>query len=514
MSMTNENCDVSIQSSSSTLSQRVKALEEAGMHDHLVKKRIPSYAAAAAAVGSELQKLSANSNLYVGNSGLTKIYQNPSNFGELDTSFTSTKLVKESPSSVIIFDTPSKFYRSNIPSNEREKLDTNKPSKLNRIYKSNSSECLGSNNKTEPTQNCIMNSRHSSSSNSTITNDHTPVSVMENELANRIKTLKKVSCTASASSRSSSSVSNRVAGADDSLNLNIKPLNDNLVVISSSSPISPIYSPNQNTTSFSKKTAQLIAESLQRHSNSINNNNLNYVPDENVHIPISIPLLLNGNNTKNEDHPRSSLYEPQDIEEIENDAFNGNLDDEDSKRSSISTSSPITNNNYSTAKQRSIIAIDGKRSHQTDDINSARFDSKSSSVSSTVKQTNNALSSNLSSSSNDLLVTTTPFKAPSYEQLNSSHDVLFRNNSNNNNRNLLNNHQQMKSSTVSTPIHNKRNSSLYDDYINSNNNHNQNISNPVISLNNNNQTSFKSNTDSSYNNNSNNSRSQLVSTFS
>lgn len=439
----NEHADVSITSNaSSTLSQRVKALEEAGMHDRLVKKRIPSYAVAAAAIGNELQQLNVN-NLYSGNTGLTKIYQNPSNFNtiklndSMNSSFNSTVINKINP----LNDENDKSYRSSIASNERGKIDLTNTFKLNRIYKSNSSESIDLNNKSSTA------SKRSSTSNSTITNDRT---IVENDLVDKIKNLKKVSTN---TSRSSSSIS--AVPVDEPLTL--KPTD--MYSVSASSPISPHYSPN-NLTSFSKKTAQLIADSLRRSN------------DDNLHIPISIPLVnskISGTNIY------SSQYEPTDIDSIENDV--------ESKRSSMC--SPIETRN------RTIISIDSKKIQQIDDQNSRRSSQMSSS-------TKNALSSHLSTSSNDLLVTTTPFKAPSYEQLNTSHDFSFRNN----NKSIFSN-QQLKSSIISTPSNSSNNSnlisnkntSLNDDYINSN-------SNP-------NNTANKTD-----NNNNSNSRSQLVSIFS
>jgi len=479
LALNNENADVSIVSStSSTLSQRVKALEEAGMHDRLIKKRIPSYALAAATIGNELQQLNINTNLYTGNNGsLTKIYQNPSNFGTIKLNSNSDKIINNTNNNTNNNDNRS--YRSSIGSEEREKIEINKKFKLNRIYKSDSNENVdlinnnNNNNKTSQRSSII-----SSTSNPTFINNERAAAtspITENDLVNKIKNLKKVSPVHIEQPVTSTINSQTVY---DTINLNTKHMNDQPVALSTSSPISPLYSPNQNLTSFSKKTAQLIAQSLQRTNSN----------EENMHIPISIPLSSNKNNYFSNYHDTNVQDIENDVSDNENNDEDEEEEEEDDDQSSISVESQILSSsenmqpNKRTTTTTTIICVDSKHiDEQTSN------DSKSMFI-------NNALNNHLSTSAHDLLATTMPFKAPSYEQLNTKQEFIFINNNNNNNNKHLEPATTNSSNNNNNNNNNKRNSSLYEDYINTNSN-----------LNNNN------NTASASNNNNNNSRSQLVS---
>jgi hypothetical protein len=468
LALNNENADVSIVSStSSTLSQRVKALEEAGMHDRLIKKRIPSYALAAATIGNELQQLNINTNLYTGNNGsLTKIYQNPSNFGTIKLNSNNDKILNNNTNT-----DDNRLYRSSIGSEEREKIEINKKFKLNRIYKSDSNENVdlinNNNNSNKTSQRSSVISSTSTSNPTFINNERAAATspITENDLVNKIKNLKKVSPVHIEQPVTSTINSQTVY---DTINLNTKHMNDQPVALSTSSPISPLYSPNQNLTSFSKKTAQLIAQSLQRTNSN----------EENMHIPISIPLSSNKNNY-------FSNYHDTNVQDIENDVSENEEEEEedDDDQSSISVESQILSSSENMQPNKrttthTIICVDSKHiDEQTSN------DSKSMFI-------NNALNNHLSTSAHDLLATTMPFKAPSYEQLNTNQELIFINNNHN---------KHLEPATTNSSNNNnnkKRNSSLYEDYINTNSN-----------LNNNNTAS------TSNNNNNNNSRSQLVSIF-
>jgi len=88
----------------SSLSQRIRALESAGITDKFVKKRIPSYAAEAATIGSQISQ--SNRNFQLGNQ--TKIYQNPSNHFE-PPNFNNISI----NSSIYSNENNAKIYRSN-----------------------------------------------------------------------------------------------------------------------------------------------------------------------------------------------------------------------------------------------------------------------------------------------------------------------------------------------------------------------------------------------------------------
>ena len=448
LALNNENADVSIVSStSSTLSQRVKALEEAGMHDRLIKKRIPSYALAAATIGNELQQLNINTNLYAGNNGsLTKIYQNPSNFGTIKLNSNNDKILNNNTNN-----DDNRSYRSSIGSEEREKIEINKKFKLNRIYKSDSNENVdlinnnnnNSNNKTS--QRSSVSSTSTSTSNPTFINNERAAAtspITENDLVNKIKNLKKVSPVHIEQPVTSTINSQTVY---DTINLNTKHMNDQPVALSTSSPISPLYSPNQNLTSFSKKTAQLIAQSLQRTNSN----------EENMHIPISIPLSSNKNNYFSNYHNTNVQDIENDVSENENNNEEEEEEEDDDDQSSISVESQILSSSENMQPNKrsttTIICVDSTKHIDEQTSN----DSKSMFI-------NNALNNHLSTSAHDLLATTMPFKAPSYEQLNTNQEFIFINNNNNNNKHLE------PATTNSSNNNNKRNSSLYEDYINTN----------------------------------------------
>lgn len=438
LALNNENADVSIVSStSSTLSQRVKALEEAGMHDRLIKKRIPSYALAAATIGNELQQLNINTNLYTGNNGsLTKIYQNPSNFGTIKLNSNNDKILNTN-------NDDNRLYRSSIGSEEREKIEINKKFKLNRIYKSDSNEnvdLINNNNSNKTSQRSSVISSTSTSNPTFINNERAAATspITENDLVNKIKNLKKVSPVHIDQPVTSTINSQTVY---DTINLNTKHMNDQPVALSTSSPISPLYSPNQNLTSFSKKTAQLIAQSLQRTNSN----------EENMHIPISIPLSSNKNNY-------FSNYHDTNVQDIENDVSENEVESQ-----ILSSSENMQPNKRTTTT--TIICVDSKHiDEQTSN------DSKSMFI-------NNALNNHLSTSAHDLLATTMPFKAPSYEQLNTNQELIFVNNHNK--------HLEPATTNSSNNNNKKRNSSLYEDYINTN----SNLNNTASTSNNNNSRS-------------------------
>jgi hypothetical protein len=137
----------SAQVSPSTLSQRIRALEEAGITDTFVKKRIPPYAAAAAAVASSLHEAnyySASNNHLLPNT-LTKIYQNPQGFDLTQHSIDTRKYnsngssANHSPTSV------NKNMEGNESNNDYESQIQNvlvNQKKMSTIYRSNSDDSL------------------------------------------------------------------------------------------------------------------------------------------------------------------------------------------------------------------------------------------------------------------------------------------------------------------------------------------------------------------------------------
>lgn len=150
----------------STLSERIKALETAGIIDSFVKKRVPPYAAAAAAVGSSLQDTDSVNVSTEPNKPLTKIYRNPSTGFHAQQTASKNKLAASSSTNL-----HSSSSRESLASNEAAPggLATN-------LYRSTSVDSI-ENELPCPTS---------------TTNNELPSS-FQSELVDRIKSLRKVS---------------------------------------------------------------------------------------------------------------------------------------------------------------------------------------------------------------------------------------------------------------------------------------------------------------------------------
>ena len=491
--------------SSSTLSQRIRALEGAGITDTFIKKRIPAYAAVAAAIGSELQQ---NGHTKLAGSS-TKIYQNPSNFDSLAKApkHIDTTELNDKPSNNSFH----QIYRST----SMDSIDENASNGSVRI------EDMIKENKVTSPVNC-----------------HT---IIEELNAQKTK-LKKVSQTHLSSNNSE--FGKVVPNVGESLP---PPVNIN--------------------TSFSQATSRLIAESLKKiHSNSTNEIPISIAlsgasrssspgaasaligvfhevtsPSRHQDLTPPTPSIKTYEHSSLENHyklintsPRpyvpnhskqssidsiSCINYPVNVNALKNIAqevfeHSGKPDADDS----VSINSFINDSANFNSKKNSIINEEVVGYQSSTLYSHVRSDEpRKSSIASTVesssdmysKYTFNLLSKtntttataaallnnhSTSSSSNDLLATT-PFRAPSYEQLDST-DYLY-------NRPLTANYLK------------KNNSTAYDDYLTGqSNNNNNNLSsldtnrNSNSNINNNNN---NNDINKSTNENENNTRSHLVS---
>jgi len=138
----------SAQISPSTLSQRIRALEEAGIRDTFVKKRIPPYAAAAAAVANSLHESNyySSSNSHLIPNTLTKIYQNPQGFDVSQHSIDTRKYTTSNGSSANHSPTSDSKNVANNDSNKSYESQIQNvlvnQKKMSTIYRSNSDDSL------------------------------------------------------------------------------------------------------------------------------------------------------------------------------------------------------------------------------------------------------------------------------------------------------------------------------------------------------------------------------------
>ncbi len=212
----------------SSLSQRIRALESAGITDKFVKKRIPSYAAEAATIGSQISQ--SNRNFQLGNQ--TKIYQNPSNHFE-PPNFNNISI------------------NSSIYSNENNA----------KIYRSNSVDSIEQNSDIDTT------------------NENSDTIVREDRITSPVNYHHIISELNEAKSRL------RKVPEPPVSPLNVRRLGN---VIDTNTSQNNQQSPKLQDTSFSRATSKLLAESVKRNaSNLTSNNDLTSSMNQ---IPISIPL--------------------------------------------------------------------------------------------------------------------------------------------------------------------------------------------------------------------------------
>ena len=490
--------------SSSTLSQRIRALEGAGITDTFIKKRIPAYAAVAAAIGNELQQ---NGHPKLAGSS-TKIYQNPSNFDSL----------AKTPKHI---DTP-----------ELDDKPTN--NSFNQIYRSTSMDSIDENasNSSVRIEDMIKENKVTSP-----VNCHTIIE----ELNIQKTKLKKIS-------------QSHLSGNNSEYGKVVPNVNDALPFV------------NVNT-SFSQATSKLIAESLKKiHSTSTNEIPIsialngasrssspdaasaligvfNEVTSPSRHkdfTPATTPSIKTYEHSSLENHyklintsPRpyvpnhskqssiDSVSYPVNVNALKNIAQevfeHSNKNDADD---SVSINSFINDSANFNSKKNSIINEEVTGYQSTTLYSHLRSDEpRKSSIASTVESSSDihskytsraynllsktttaaaALNNHSTSSSNDLLATT-PFRAPSYEQLDSS-DYLY-------NKPLAANYFKKSSSTAYDDYLTGQSNNLSSSVTNRNSNSNVNINNNIN--NNNNKTNDDIN--KSTNENENNTRSHLVS---
>ena len=251
-----EETDQQQQQTSSSLSERIKALETAGIIDSFVKKRVPPYAAAAAAVGSTLQQQSQIDSHHISETKqVTKIYRNPNPIStsnqqnnHLKTSSSTNLHSSSSRESLASNEVPpgalvSTLYRSaSVDSIENElPIAANSGNHNSRRV----STIVGQNNQTQPAQRNGNNAELPSS--------------FQSELVDRIKTLRKVS---------SSKDTNIHNQGEIPISIPLEPVNR----ISISSSASP--SPAGLNGGLNKHTDSNSSSSL---SSSINNNKPNEI---------------------------------------------------------------------------------------------------------------------------------------------------------------------------------------------------------------------------------------------
>lgn len=228
----------------SSLTQRIRALESAGMSDTFIKKRIPAYAAEAATVASEISKTPRN--FQIGNS--TKIYQNPSNHFE----HTKPNAANISINSI-----------SSVHSNNSQ-TDNNK------IYRSNSVDSIeNSDNTFNENPDIIV---HEDRGIASPVNYHHIITEL-NEAKNNLKKVPEPPISPLVERRLGKVV-------------------DNTTNVDQNQPLPNVFSHNFQDTSFSKATSKLLAESLGKNSiySTTNVNNHNESSNSINQIPISIPL--------------------------------------------------------------------------------------------------------------------------------------------------------------------------------------------------------------------------------
>ncbi len=217
----------------STLSQRIKALESAGITDKFIKKRIPSYASEAAEIGGKLSHTLTSRNFEISNQ--TKIYQNPTS--KIDQQNINTIIT-----SIYSNENNAKIYRSNS---------------VNSIEQTSDNDTINENS-----DNIIREDRIKS-----------PVNIHHiiNELNDAKSRLRRVP------EPVSSLAANRLGHVLGTSNINTIEQKKQ----------EKIPSPNLET-SFSRATSKLLAESLKKNASNLTSNN-----DSNSslnQIPISIPL--------------------------------------------------------------------------------------------------------------------------------------------------------------------------------------------------------------------------------
>lgn len=429
--------------STSSLSQRIKALEEAGITDTIVKKRIPPYAAAAAAVGNILQQQQLNYQ----SPNSTKIYQNPNNHLLYQATPSNSKS-EISPGSKQVLN-GSKSPNENVNYMSTTSFLDEIKSKIKSYSRISMIDGQEANDQQPPHNSTLMHRSNSIDSieNSSNTNNNnsmgSPVDSLANELANAAKNLKHIQPQVSPIKQ-------------DDIYINVRPMGG-------LSPTSPVYPPPFD-------------------FNSINNHSNN--TDSIHHIPISIPLSsqsghespmlneetgeksrdrlrsssssasisssLNGHNQQNNHHTNEHWY-TNNTDNLSAKPLNSIRSDQSNNRNDyLSYSQNISNNN------RTIIHIDSSSlgspgesprqnnyslDHQT--IGSSRRSSSAINHNHSNNNNNNVIpsnniknsslnTSNISASSNDLL---TAFKAPSFETLNNNNNYSSINNNNNNSRN-------------------------------------------------------------------------------
>lgn len=426
--------------STSTLSQRIRALEGAGITDTFIKKRIPSYA----------QASPVNQDYHSANS--SKIYQNPSHFDSNHANYSMNSSV---------------YSGENFANN--------------RIYRSNSSDSIDTDNTFHENPDIVREDRIAS-----------PVNYHQiiDELNDAKSKLKKV------------------AHPPTSPFLNSKKMGNVIVNTNLNQSANSLPSPTMNT-SFSRATSKLLAESIRKANNSSTSMN---------QIPISIPLNSSANDSRsstpgsvNSTHDlnhsklgaessstrtlinvfnepknpdltvqnnsyRSEYYSDtasynkhtsprpyvnpigqiSSLKNIAQEVFehSNNIEDNISVRSAQSNAPSVI---YDTRKS----SIASNQFQQTFGQHRSSVDSDKQYVSQYTARNSNLLTKapNLTSSSNDLLHATS-FRAPSYENLD--------------NNDFINSNNKSYNSSYGS----KKTTSLYDEYL-KNNSYSPNVNNSV-----------------------------------
>lgn len=253
-----EETDQQQQQTSSSLSERIKALETAGIIDSFVKKRVPPYAAAAAAVGSTLQQsqIDAHSHNHISETKqVTKIYRNPN---PISTSNQQQQNHLKTSSSTNLHSSSS---RESLASNEVP------PGALvSTLYRSASVDSIenelpvAANGHSRRVSTIVAQNQTQSAQRNSNNNAELPSS-FQSELVDRIKTLRKVS------SSKDTNINNQ---GEIPISIPLEPVNR----ISISSSASP--SPAGLNGGLNKQTDSNSSSSL---SSSINNKPNEIIPN-------------------------------------------------------------------------------------------------------------------------------------------------------------------------------------------------------------------------------------------
>ena len=425
----------------STISQRIKALEEAGITDMFVKKRVPPYAAVAAAVGNVLHQENIDDpssnyyyNLKNGLAKQTKIYQNPADFRYQHSQQQNNSSNLITGLSISQTDLNQINVVNNINNISSNNHNNNSSSNVNRvsnreITRSSSSDSFDNDSSSGAQINHNQINEQNNNNDSSQSSNSDPLVL---ELINRKKNLRKTPHSTELNLNYNNS---DYVSADEQNEMTIRatqspsPLESNLhqLDINTKSPAGSDYnhipiaiqlnpnSPNYDAENKLIKQQQFSSSSnsSSASSSSVNFNN-NIQPQRN-HQVNQINTLIN-----------SKLhYTAEDQIDSVNDVI----------------TSPRSYQR--TTNQRTLINI------ETNTISSKQQNTSSTYKSNHFNNQNNAITNHLSASSNDLLTT---LRAPSYEN-------LYSNDSHHNHHHHNHNHNHHHHSSYSNNNTNQNNNS-------------------------------------------------------